>query len=194
MSAGKPETDFPVDLFEQARRRLLVNQPLSYTGIDQGAAAALSAGEVEALASVGLSTSAWAEDAGQDPLLRTVADYMALLDTSFTTAQAAAYLRVDVSRIRQRVRERSLFGIDYDAERRLPRFQFERQQVLPGLREVLGALPDPLNPLDVAEWFLAPHPDLELDLEHGAHTVSPREWLLRAMPVETVVALARALD
>jgi hypothetical protein len=38
------------------------------------------------------------------------------------------------------LRERSLFGIDYDGERRLPRFQFERKQVLPGLREVISVL------------------------------------------------------
>ncbi len=97
---------------------------------------------------------------------------------------------MDVSRIRQRLRERSLFGIEYDGERRLPRFQFVRHLVLPGLREVLATLPEALNPLDVAEWFLSPNPDLEL----GTGAVSPREWLLRGEPVDAVVAVARGFE
>jgi hypothetical protein len=78
-------------------------------------------GEGEALESVGLSTSKWADDASRDPLMRSIADYMALLETSLSAAEAARYLKVDVSRIRQRLRERSLYGIEYNGERRLPR-------------------------------------------------------------------------
>lgn len=107
--------------------------------------------------------------------MRSVADYVALLETRYTTSEAAKYLKVDVSRVRKRLRERSLLGIDYDGERRLPRFQFERRQVLPGLREVIAALPEGLNPLDVAQWFLAPNPDLEA----GDEAMSPREWPVR---------------
>src|ERR1700722_12670090 len=57
---------------------------------------------------------------------------MALLETSYSTSEAAKHLKVDASRIRQRLREHSLLGIYYDGEKRLPRFQFERQQVIPG--------------------------------------------------------------
>jgi hypothetical protein len=117
---------------------------------------------------------------------------MALIETSFTTSQAAAYLRLDVSRIRQRLRERSLFGLEYDGERRLPRFQFERKHVLPGLREVIGALPQNLHPLDVAEWFLLPNPDLE-DASQSV-PLSPRDWLLRGNLVAAVVALAQGFE
>jgi hypothetical protein len=114
---------------------------------------------------------------------------MALLETSYSTSQAAKYLKVDASRVRQRLREHSLFGIDYDGEKRLPRFQFERAKVIPGLREVLAALPEGLNPLDVAEWFLSVNPDLEV--EDDENPLSPRDWLLSGAPVEAVVALAR---
>ena len=149
---------------------------------------ALSTGEVAALESVGLTTAPFVS--GGDPLAQSVADYMALLETSYTTSEAAKHLKVDVSRVRQRLREGTLFGVEYDGERRLPRFQFERRQVLPGLREVMAALPVGLNPLDVAQWFLAPNPDLEV----GEENVSPREWLLRGKPVETVVELARGFE
>lgn len=182
--------EVPARLYAQARRRLLENEPLRDHAASPSAAGTLSAGEVAALERVGLSAEPWAGEAHQDPLVVSITDYMALLDTSFTTSDAAALLQVDVSRIRQRLRERSLFGIEYDGERRLPRFQFERHLVLPGLREVLAALPEALNPLDVAEWFLSPNPDLELSI--GA--VSPREWLLRGERVDAVVAVARGFE
>src|ERR1700704_4683472 len=162
----------PAQLYEEARRRLLANEPRLGTS----ASDALTVGEVDALEAVGLSTAPWAGNSKPDPLMRSVADYMALLETSLTTADAARYLKVDVSRVRQRLRERSLYGIEYDGERRLPRFQFERKQVLPGLREVISALPEGLNPLDVAEWFLSPNPDLELEKQEPS--LSPREWSL----------------
>jgi hypothetical protein len=156
-------------------------------------AGVLSAGEIGALESVGLTTAPFKAEQdrpGGDPLAQSVADYMALLETSYTTSEAAKQLKVDVSRVRQRLREGTLFGVEYDGERRLPRFQFERRRVLPGLREVMAALPVGLNPIDVAQWFLARNPDLEVAEENS----SPREWLLRGKPVETVVALARGFE
>jgi len=185
--------EVPTELYEYARRRLLVNEPMvGYATEREPAAQALSAGEVDALRSVGLSLAPWTGTAKQDPLLQSIADYMALIETSFSTAQAAAYLRLDISRIRQRLRERSLYGLEYDGERRLPRFQFERKQVIPGLREVIGALPQKIHPLDVAEWFLLPNPDLE---EAGeSEPLSPRAWLLRGNPVAVVVALAQGFE
>ena len=185
--------EVPTELYEFARRRLLVNEPMiGYAWQGGSAAQSLTAGEIDALESVGLSTAAWTGDPKQDPLMRSIADYMALLQTSFTTSQAAEYLKVDISRIRQRLRERSLFGVEYDGERRLPRFQFERKHVLPGLREVLEALPEQINALDVAVWFLTPNADLEVTEEDSS--LSPRDWLLRGRPVAAVVALAQGFE
>ncbi len=178
-------------LFQEARRRLLANEPL-LAERTKGANHALSAGEVAALHAVGLSSGKFEGGRTTDPLLRSIGDYMALLETSLTTAQAAKHLKVDVSRVRQRLRERSLYGIEYERELRLPRFQFVRGRALPGLAEVLAALPAGLNPLDVAEWFLSPHPDLEVpDSDEG---VSPREWLLAGRPVGAVTALAKLFE
>lgn len=114
---------------------------------------------------------------------------MALLEESLSAADAAKLLRVDVSRIRQRLRERSLFGIEYEGSWRLPRFQFERRLVIPGLAQVLKELPPDLFPLDVVDWFLLPEPDLQL--EGDAAPQSPREWLISGRPVDAVAALAR---
>jgi hypothetical protein len=190
----KPETEeVPTALYRQARQKLLNNQPLiAESAAAYSVAQVLTEGELKALQSVGLATEPWQGSATSDPLQQSIADFMALLETSYTTTEAAKYLGVDASRIRQRLRERSLFGIDYDGEKRLPRFQFERKRVIPGLREVIGALPEDLNPLDVAEWLLSPNPDLEMaDLELP---VSPRDWLLRGQSIDTIVALVQGFE
>ena len=187
------EVEVPANLFQVARRQLLVNEPLRARAGDMNSPMnALTEGESLALESVGVSTQRWVGEREHDPLVQSIADYMALLDTSLRTAAAAKYLKVDTSRIRQRLRERTLYGIEYDGERRLPKFQFERKRVIPGLGEVLAALPTDLNPLDVAEWFLSPNPDLEIKEQEG--TLSPRDWLLSGRPVETVVAIARGFE
>jgi hypothetical protein len=179
-------------MFRASARALLRNQALR--GVSSEAvqpAAALSRGELDALHAVGLATEPWPADRPDDPLAQSIVDFIALVETSLTAARAARLLGVDVSRIRQRLRERSLFGVEYEGEWQLPRFQFERRKVLPGLAQVLAALPEEVNALDVAEWFLSPNPDLELEDE--AQPLSPRAWLLRGLPPERVAALAQGL-
>jgi hypothetical protein len=178
-------------LYGEARRRLLKNEPLRCEVGVSSAVNGWSAGDLAALEAVGLSTAPF-EAGADDPLMQSIGDYMALLETRYTTSEAAKYLKVDARRIRRRLRERSLYGIDYDGKKRLPRFQFEREQVIPGVREILAVLPSALNPLDVADWFLSPNPDLE---DSGQESpVSPRNWLLSGRPVEAVVALARGFE
>ena len=116
---------------------------------------------------------------------------MALLEESLSATEATKLLRVDVSRVRQRLRERTLFGLEHDGVWRLPRFQFERRMAIPGLAIVLKSLPPDLFPLDVVDWFVLPDSDLQLDSD--AEPLSPRDWLLSGRPVETVVTLARDL-
>ena len=179
-------------LFRASARALMVNRPLREVATPASEpAAVLSKAELKALEKAGLSTKPWVSDVARDPLTKTIVDYMALIETSLSTAEVAAMLDVDVSRIRQRIRERSLYGVEYEGEWRLPRFQFERNKVLPGLTEVLSALPAELNPLDVATWFLGPNIDLEAD--EDAPPMSPRAWLLRGSSPRTVMQLARHL-
>lgn len=179
-------------MFAASAEALLANRPLrAVSSPSTQPASALSEGELSALAAVGLSASPFLGEEGQDPLAQTVVDYVALIETSLSTAEVARMLAVDVSRVRQRLRERSLFGVEYEGEWRLPRFQFERRKVLPGLADVLGRLPAEMNALEVAEWFLSANPDLEV--EGRAEPLSPREWLLRGLPPERASDLARHL-
>jgi hypothetical protein len=154
-------------------------------------AADLTEAETAALRSVGAFKDDTPVSADNDPLLKSHAQYMALLEESFSTAAAAKLLNVDVSRVRQRLRDRSLFGIEYEGSWRVPRFQLERRHTLPGLAQVLRALPEDLFPLDVVDWFVLP--DSDLLPGEGAEPLSPRDWLLSGRPVDAVVTLARDL-
>ena len=186
--------------FRASARSLMANRPLQELAQPSGQAqAVLSRSELRALDAVGLTTRPWVGAAADDPLTRTIVDHMALVETSLSTGQAAALLGVDVSRIRQRIHARSLTGFDHEGEWRLPRFQFERKNVLPGLAKVLAVLPHDLSPLDLATWFLA----LNIDLQGPASSrsaaadtgtpVSPRAWLMRGGSPDTVAQIARHL-
>jgi len=188
------ETDALVKWYAAARAALARNRPLTIAATANSGQTAhrdLTAAETAALHTVGAFKDETPIRPDNDPLIRSQAQYMALLEESLSAAQAAKLLSVDVSRIRQRLRERSLFGIETEGNWRLPRFQFERRRAIPGLAQVLKALPEDLFPLDVADWFVLPDADLQL---HGdAAPLSPRDWLLAGRPVETVVAIARDL-
>lgn len=174
-------------LFRASQRALVANRPVS----SLHPAATLSRSELAALEEVGLVPQPWRKSHLADPLAQSIVSYMALIETSFSTAKVAEMLKVDVSRVRQRLRERSLFGFEHEGEWRLPRFQFEGNKTLPSLAEVLKVLAADLNPLDVTEWFMTPNPDLE-DEKSGT-VMSPRDWLLSGREVESVIQVARHL-
>jgi hypothetical protein len=180
--------------YAAARTALARNRPLTTAATptaNRRLATDLSAAETAALRSVGALKDEAPIRADNDPLIRSQAQYMALLEESLSAAEAAKLLRVDVSRIRQRLRGRSLFGIEHERSWRLPRFQFERRLVIPGLAQILKALPPDLFPLDIVDWFVLPDPDLQLD--DDPVPLSPRAWLLSGRPVEPAVTLARDL-
>lgn len=188
------ETDAIIKWYAAARAALARNRPLTIAATETTGRASytdLTAAEIEALRGVGAFKDDASMPADRDPLIRTQAQYMALLEESLSAAQAAKVLNVDVSRVRQRLRERSLFGIEHEGSWRLPHFQFERRRVIPGLAAVLKALPEDLFPLDVVDWFALP--DADLQLENDPAPLSPREWLLSGRPVQPVVAIARDL-
>ena len=151
----------------------------------------LTAAEEAALRAVGAFKDEAPIQVDDDPLIKSQAHYMALLEESLSAAQAAKLLGVNIIRIHQRLRDRSLFGVEHEGTWRLPRFQFEGRLVIPGLTRVLKALTGDLFPLDVVDWFVLA--DADLQLESDVAPLSPREWLVSGRPVDAVVALARDL-
>ena len=144
-------------------------------------------GEVEALARGGLDLS---QSSGQG-LARAAARYAALRAAALTEREAAALLGVSESRVRQRVGEGSLYAVRAGRERRLPRFQFADEGLVPNVGAVLREIPEDAHPLTVERWFANPDPDLILGDDEVP--LSPRDWLLSGGSAEVLKPLAREL-
>ncbi|HSF39434.1 MAG TPA: hypothetical protein VLT87_06545 [Thermoanaerobaculia bacterium] len=130
----------------------------------------------------------------EDPLARTVAEYAALLKSSLSTTDAARRLGVDPSRIRQRLTSSppTLYGIRAVSGWVLPEFQFDGNELVSSIGEVVARLDPELHPVSVFRWFTTPNPDLVAE-NLGGRTLSPREWLRSGLPVQAVVDLAANL-
>lgn len=109
---------------------------------------------------------------------------------SLSVEQAAKALIVDGSRVRHRVRDRALYAFRMGATLRLPTWQFDQHDSIPGLRAVLAALPQDLHPLEVAGFMTTPGPDLAVADE----PLSPRDWLVCGGEVNAVVELIKHID
>lgn len=151
---------------------------------------ALSAEEREVLGAVDMMpddrTHADAEAARHEALNV----FFHLFQSALPTAEAARRLGKDPSRIRQRVREGSLLALVANAEMRLPELQFHGNAEIPGLGQVLRALPKGIDTLEALSWLSTPTPDLP-DARGGP--CSPREHLLRSGDAAPVVAIAEGL-
>ena len=131
------------------------------------------------------------------PLATSTALYAALLETALDTAELARRLRVDPSRVRQRLTSRppSLYGIRRSAGWAIPVFQLahpDADRLVPGVGRVVARLPGDLHPVAVYRWFTTPTPDLAPP-DGAAEALSPRDWLLAGLDVEAVEALAGEL-
>lgn len=156
--------------------------------IDGVAGSALSDETAAVFAEAGMSADQGRVRSTRAPA-RTAMEYAQLLAQSFTVAQAAQRLGVSDARIRQRLAERTLYGFRGRRGWHLPDFQFTPDGALPGLEQVVPALPVKLHPLSVAGFFRRPNPDLE-----GSDTpLSVADWLAGGGDPGPVVDLARDL-
>lgn len=152
---------------------------------------ALTLGERLALKAVGLVTTVGTARLADQARQKSLAEFFDLVvHRSAKTQEVAALLHVDPSRIRQRIRERSLFAVNVDGQSRIPLTQFEQGAVIPGLIDVLAALPPDMTALEFVGWFELPTADLADDEDVPQ---SPREWLLSNGTVAPVIALASGL-
>lgn len=182
----------PDDIAEEARRfvfYVISEMPTGRWVRDPGKE--FSEEESRALKEGGLDLSAQ-EEAEPDPLARTAAKYVALLASALTTREAAEVLEVGESRVRQRLGEGTLYGVKAGRENRLPAFQFEGGNEVPGIAQVLKRIDRSLHPVAILNWFMLPNSDLFLD-EEEARPVSPKYWLLSGGDPEVLMHLAEEL-
>lgn len=184
MSSGLAERMLSDPAFIEALERVVLQAPELAAPFDSEGRG-LSQDEVAFLAQAGVEPS---RQAALQAVAQTVLAFSRLLATSLTTPEAAARLKVEGARVRQRLADRSLYGLKSEAgEWRLPAFQFDAAgQPIPHLGVVLQALPADLHPLEVESWLTSADPDLELE---GVQ-LTPLQWLCAGGEVSQVVELA----
>jgi excisionase family DNA binding protein len=120
---------------------------------------------------------AWMADAA--------AEYASLVSTSLSVHEAAQRLKVDASRIRQRLTDGSLFGFKVRRQWRIPAWQFIAGREVVGLSDLLVELKG-WEPVAATNFVTSPNVDLMV----GETLYSPLQWVLEGRPVETVARLA----
>lgn len=117
---------------------------------------------------------------------RAVAGQMSeLVQESLSFAEAALLLGVDRSRISQRVSHRSLWGFQLGRSKRLPRWQFTPDGLLPGLDVIVKAIPDGLLPASIAGFMTTPQDELD--------GLVPTDYLSTGGNPQAVAALLESL-
>lgn len=156
-------------------------------GLYSESAGELTAAEADVLRSGGAVLE---EQPGPDPMAEAAAEFAALLSISLTTGAAAKRLKVNVSRIRQMLGDRALYGVLVDGRWCIPEFQFHKAGRIPNIAKVNAALDPELHPVAVYRWYTLPEADLE---SKDGQFISPLAWLKAGYPVEPVVDAARDL-
>jgi hypothetical protein len=123
------------------------------------------------------------------------------METALSIKAVASALGRNESRIRQRLLQRSLYGIRRGRTWLLPLFQFRLEDhegsrtvkgVVPGIEQVFPALSRELHPVSVWRWFTSPSTELTDDAVPD-RAISPRNWLLAGHDPRPVADLARDL-
>ena len=147
-------------------------------------ATALPAGEATLLDDAGLRDSPGAYALAATS---TAGAYTALVATSLTVGEAAQLLGVTEGRVRHKIGRGDLYALP-SGRRRLPRWQFTEGGTLPGLAQVVRALPVGEHPLGVLAFMTTPQPELDL----GGRRVTPEQWLRAGGDPAPVTELAAA--
>ena len=127
----------------------------------------------------------------EDPMAVYATEFGAILATSLSAARAGERLGgVTAVRVRQMIRERSLYALRLEGRWRIPVFQFREEGLVPNIVAVNPALPRTLDPVSVLRWYTRPDPELEAT---GGGALSPLDWLRAGMDPAPVVKLARDL-
>lgn len=127
----------------------------------------------------------------EDPMMAYATEFGAILATSLSAAQAAKHLRgVTPVRVRQMIREGSLYAIRIERRWKVPVFQFEDEGLVPNIGVVNAVVPRTLDAVSVLRWYTTPDPELE---SPAGDALSPLDWLKAGMEPGAVVNIARDL-
>ncbi|TJY65290.1 hypothetical protein E4T66_03460 [Sinimarinibacterium sp. CAU 1509] len=106
-----------------------------------------------------------------------------LFRTALPIDEAATLLAIDSEQVLRRVEAGTLLAISSNGQVRIPALQFDHGAEVPNLSDVLRALPQGMDAVEVLSWWVTPNEDL-------AGGVSPREFLLQGGDVRAVLRYA----
>lgn len=150
----------------------------------------LTAGESDVLASAGVRVQP-IPDFAERASTSTLEQLIQMQFDGLTTKQAAALLHVTEGRIRQRIAADHLFAVKgAGGEWRLPRWQFHGSHAIPGIADVLSAVPREWPPVAFERFMSSSNDTLVL----GGESASPLQWLSEGGSPEVVAQLAAQLD
>ena len=113
-----------------------------------------------------------------DPMLDYVKEFAAILATSLTPTVVAETLGVTPVRVRQMIREQSLYAIRIEGRWHVPLFQLANEKLVPNIGQVNQAIAE-LDPVSAQRWITTSDPDLE--------GLTPLEWLKAGRELEAVL-------
>lgn len=123
-------------------------------------------------------------------ILEALALQVELVESALTLEEVSRISGMEVSDVRERLEESRLLGVWCNGHHwRVLAFQVTLKGLLPGLDDILGRIPDDIDPLAVYAFFNTPQPTL---LRRG-RMVTPVEWLSSRADPAAVVELARHL-
>lgn len=155
----------------------------------------LTKSELDALRRVGMDTRSQTRQRAERARQESLFAFIHVFRTALLTEDVAAMLGVNASRIRRRIKGRTLLALSGGRRIRLPAIQFHDTRELPGLSIVLSALPEGTSTLEAVSWLSIPHVDLpSVDAsDEPWRFISPRDYLLRTGDGTKVAELARSL-
>jgi hypothetical protein len=110
------------------------------------------------------------------------------IDASLTTEAVAIRLGVDFADVETRRARGDLFAFVADGETRYPTWQFTddpQKPVLPGIAQLLPALPDDWHPAGILAFMTTAKSSLRM----GDEQVTPQQWLLRGGDPRTLTGI-----
>jgi hypothetical protein len=92
------------------------------------------------------------------------------LSGSVSIKEATAILGIDRSRVSRRITGKALWAFDLQGSRRIPRWQFLGDELLPGLDVIVPAIPRGATPAVLDVFMHTPQPDFDdrTPIEHLA--------------------------
>ncbi len=120
-----------------------------------------------------------------DPMLAYATQFAAILATSMTPTEVAKILAVTPVRVRQMIREGSLYAIRVGGRWNVPIFQIGGNTLVPNIGQVNERLQG-MDAVSIMSWYTTPDPELE---NVKSNSLTPLEWLKTGRDVDVLLAI-----